>query len=170
MLTKVISGGQIGADIAGLRAAKRCGIETGGWIPKGFKTIMGDKPEYATEYGLIETDSDRYSLRTFRNVHDSDGTVRIARNFASPGEICTYKAITKYKKPHVDVSFPHDLGSMNAWFDSIAYTILKNWIMDANIQVLNVAGNARLDFEPIIEHFLVNVFSAVNGVKPLTNG
>jgi hypothetical protein len=33
MIGKVISGGQTGVDQAALRAAKACGIPTGGWAP-----------------------------------------------------------------------------------------------------------------------------------------
>jgi hypothetical protein len=35
MLERVISGGQTGADQAGLAAAKRLGVPTGGFMPKG---------------------------------------------------------------------------------------------------------------------------------------
>ncbi|MFO7971456.1 MAG: putative molybdenum carrier protein [Desulfobacterales bacterium] len=35
MLTKIISGGQTGADQAALDAAIELGIPHGGWIPKG---------------------------------------------------------------------------------------------------------------------------------------
>lgn len=38
MLLKVISGGQLGADQAGLAAAKAVGIRTGGFAPKNYKT------------------------------------------------------------------------------------------------------------------------------------
>jgi Circularly permutated YpsA SLOG family len=41
---KIISGGQTGADQAGWRAAKACGLETGGWMPKGWKTELGCSP------------------------------------------------------------------------------------------------------------------------------
>lgn len=168
MLTKVISGGQIGADIAGLRAAKRCGIATGGFIPKDYLTLAGIKPEYADLYDLVETDTDRYPLRTFRNVHDSDATLRIAYNFGSPGERCTLKAINKYNKPRFDMYMRYVTGESTPPYDPIQY--LVSWLSNANfnISVLNVAGNARLDMEPIVEDFLVNVFSAVNGLSDLT--
>jgi RNA polymerase sigma factor (sigma-70 family) len=42
MVRKVISGGQTGADQAGLFAAEAFGIETGGWMPKGFLTLAGN--------------------------------------------------------------------------------------------------------------------------------
>ena len=38
MLTKIISGGQTGADRAGLDVAIEFDIPHGGWIPKGRKT------------------------------------------------------------------------------------------------------------------------------------
>ncbi len=47
MIECCISGGQSGADFGGLLAAKRCGIPTGGKIPKGFLTENGPKPELA---------------------------------------------------------------------------------------------------------------------------
>jgi len=45
MLTKIISGGQTGADRAALDAAIKMGIEHGGWTPKGRKTEDGVLPE-----------------------------------------------------------------------------------------------------------------------------
>ena len=39
MLKKIISGGQTGADRAGLDVAIAKGIPHGGWIPKGIKQI-----------------------------------------------------------------------------------------------------------------------------------
>jgi hypothetical protein len=38
MSKKIISGGQTGADQAGLDVAIELGIPHGGWIPKGRKT------------------------------------------------------------------------------------------------------------------------------------
>ena len=36
MLSRIISGGQTGADEGGLMAAALLGIPTGGWMPRGF--------------------------------------------------------------------------------------------------------------------------------------
>ena len=52
-LRKVVSGGQTGADQAGLRAARAAGIETGGWAPKGWETEEGPAP-WLSDYGLKE--------------------------------------------------------------------------------------------------------------------
>ena len=70
-LWKIISGGQDGADIAGLRAAKSVGLKTGGFIPKGFKTKSGPKPEYSEQYGINQTSTEDYAFRTALNVEHS---------------------------------------------------------------------------------------------------
>jgi len=53
LVDRVISGGQTGADIAGLKAAKAFGIPTGGYMTSGFRTLDGYKPEYHREYNVI---------------------------------------------------------------------------------------------------------------------
>jgi hypothetical protein len=52
MITKIISGGQTGADRAALDAAIECGVPHGGWIPKGRRTENGQLPDH---YILQET-------------------------------------------------------------------------------------------------------------------
>src|SRR4051812_44710113 len=102
-LEMIRSGGQTGADESGLWVAKKFGLKTGGVIPKGFRTLIGARPELGRLYGLMEHASDNYVPRTYQNVRDADGTVRLAGNFDSRGEICTLKAINEYKKPYFDV-------------------------------------------------------------------
>lgn len=133
IIKKVISGGQTGADIAGLKAAKKKGIETGGWIPKGFKTQEGPKLEYKDVYGLREHESEQYPPRTFLNVKESDGTLRFASKFDSSGEECTLRAINQYKKPYMDVTRNNPRDSEE----------VKMWIKKNNIGVLNIAGNSE---------------------------
>lgn len=54
MIEKVISGGQTGADQAGLRAARLCGIVTGGYAPRGWLIETGSAPWLAEEFSLTE--------------------------------------------------------------------------------------------------------------------
>ena len=72
MLTKILSGGQTGADQAALDAAIETNIPHGGWIPKGRLTEAGPLPE---KYNLTEMPTKDYLKRTRQNVLDSDGTV-----------------------------------------------------------------------------------------------
>lgn len=134
-LKRVISGGQTGVDQAGLQAAEDCKIETGGWAPKHWKTCVGIQKEFLKSFGLIEH-SGGYKERTYANVKDSDGTIRLASNFSSSGEICTLAAINKFKKPYLDIEL------FNSSF-RIDYTDeIISFIKDNGIEVLNIAGNS----------------------------
>lgn len=132
-MKRVISGGQTGADIAGLEEAKRAGFETGGVMPFGFKTLDGCHPEYKELYGVTAHKSSSYVPRTRANVRDSDGTIRLAYTFTSAGEKCTLGAILDYKKPHIDV----DLANPRPVSDVL------EWLEENGIDTLNVAGNAE---------------------------
>lgn len=130
LLTKIISGGQTGADQAGLWIAVKFGIETGGWAPKGWKTSDGRNARLE-DLGLREHTSEKYPPRTFANVRDSDGTIRLAFNLNSAGERCTEKAIRQYDRPSFDVDLRDPVDPARA----------ATWIRRHNIRVLNVAGN-----------------------------
>ena len=72
MLRRIISGGQIGADRAGLDFAIHVGLEHGGYVPKGRKAEDG---KIAERYNLVELSTTSYPARTKRNTEESDGTV-----------------------------------------------------------------------------------------------
>lgn len=103
-IRKVISGGQTGADIAGLRAARSAGVRTGGYIPKGFRTDEGDKPRYAKKYGLEETSSRDYRQRTEKNVKAADITLIFSPASRSPGSVLTKNLCVKHNKPYLWVN------------------------------------------------------------------
>jgi len=130
-LKRVCSGGQRGADQGGLAAAQDMGLETGGWIPKGFLTLNGEMP-WLAELNIKEHPSSKYPPRTFLNVKETDATIRLAYNFQTPGELCTLKAIQQYKKPYYDI---------NLYEPDFIFDVIK-WIERNNIVTLNVAGNA----------------------------
>lgn len=124
-MLKVISGGQTGADIAGLMAAKKCGLDTGGCAANGFMTENGAKPEYAKMYNLVDKHYD-YHRRTVENVKNSDFTFIFADNVNSPGTKLTISACNSNSKPYflnpkvMDIVAVIQLGS---------------------IRVINIAGN-----------------------------
>lgn len=68
----IVSGGQTGADRAGLDWAIANGVAHGGWCPKGRKTEDGP---LAAAYQLTETPSASYLQRTEWNVRDSCATL-----------------------------------------------------------------------------------------------
>ena len=132
-LKKTISGMQSGVDLAAVALAKKYGLLVGGMMPKGYKTLDGNKPEYKDLYNAIESTSFNYPPRTYDNVKNSDGTLRFYTKKDSSGEICTLKAINQYKKPYFDVDFNNPCEKED----------VVNWIVDNNIEVLNVAGNSE---------------------------
>lgn len=72
MIEKVISGGQTGANRAGLDAAMEAGIPVGGYFPKGRLAEDGTVP---LKYPLIELTKGGYPARTEQNVVESAGTL-----------------------------------------------------------------------------------------------
>lgn len=151
MLTHVISGGQTGADQAGLSVAKLFRIETGGYAPKGWMTKNGSDPTLRTKYNLRES-TGGYSQRTYLNVMMADGTIRLALNFNTPGEVCTLNAITTTKKPYFDVNLKQSLPST---------VDCCEWIIRNDIKILNIAGNTEIGSRQIflrVSNYLTDVF------------
>jgi hypothetical protein len=122
-LQKLISGGQAGADRAGLDAAKALGIPTGGTAPKGWRICLpdgsdGSDPSLA-ELGLVEHALREYPPRTRQNVADSDGTVWFGY-VDSPGGKLTVRTCRKLKKPYLV-----EPKSVIEFIDWVEPTILK---------------------------------------------
>lgn len=151
---RVISGGQTGADLAGVAAAHRAGIATGGWMPRGFLTEKGPlSPLLVERYGFREHASASYPPRTFANVRDADATIRFARDFATAGERCTLRAIEQYAKAYIDVPF----GPATDYAGDV-----REWLVERQVRVLNVAGN-RESTTPGIGAFVEDFLRRVLG-------
>lgn len=96
MLQKIISGGQTGADQAGLDVAIKHNILHGGAIPKGRMAEDGVLPE---KYNLIEMTTKSYPKRIEKNVVDSDGTVIFTHGKLTGGSLLTRKKAVEHDKP-----------------------------------------------------------------------
>jgi hypothetical protein len=103
MITKIISGGQTGADRGGLDAAIYCDWPHGGWCPKGRKAEDGVIPE---PYQLKEMLTEKYLPRTQANVIDSDATVIFTYGPLTGGSLKTATYAHHLEKPwhEVDLS------------------------------------------------------------------
>lgn len=125
---KIVSGGQTGADIAGLDWAISRGLPHGGWCPRGRKAENGIIP---SRYNLQETESEDYAERTERNVVESDGTVIFTiRDLLEGGSRYTLECAIRHNKPvlhlHSGLKQPARL--------------LADFIREHRIKTLNVAG------------------------------
>lgn len=121
----IISGGQTGADQGGLEGAKRIGIETGGYMPKGCRTEAGPRPDLLLLYNMKEHPSDLYPPRTRANAELADATVWFGKT-NSAGYVCTFNAVERYGKK---------------WLENPTYEQLAQWCIDWKVKILNVAGN-----------------------------
>jgi hypothetical protein len=167
MIEKIISGGQTGADQAGLRAAKAVGLATGGWLPQGCITLDGPRPDLLEIYSMQEHPKKGYPARTEANVRDSDGTIRFAEKFGSPGEKCTLKAIHWFRKPYLDIPILAMYNGKEWVAKAIGYSPadVLAWVKENNIRVLNVAGNSEQTCKGIgdvVHDFLVKVFGVTH--------
>lgn len=129
-LTRVISGGQTGADRGALDAALAAGFPIGGWCPAGRKAEDGTIPE---RYPLQEIAGDSYADRTLRNVESADGTVIFFDSEPAGGTELTLTQSIRRQKPYqlIDVK--------NVDVES-AVELVAEFVTSTRISVLNVAG------------------------------
>jgi hypothetical protein len=128
MLERVISGGQTGVDQAALRAAKACGIPTGGFAPKGWQTETGPAP-WLADYGLTQCPDSGYDARTKANVLAADATLVLTRDTIDRGTYLTSTLCTTYVKPFLTVNVGQTRPATVAF-----------WLRDQEVGILNIAG------------------------------
>lgn len=145
----VISGGQYGADLAGLQAALDAGIPTGGWAPKDYRTERGSNYNLRDIFNLKEHRSSAYPPRTELNVKESDATVIFSERMSS-GTNLTIDLCVKHNKPYVLINpFKDDPRK------------LVTFINGTNPSVVNIAGN-RESVSPGIERCTIEFLKKSN--------
>lgn len=149
MLDKIVSGGQTGADQAGLRAARAFGIPTGGQVPRGFMTEDGPRPEFADLYKMTEAPLGQQSTCTEQNVRDSDATLWFGET-TTPSAQETVSACLALARPCLPV-YPSA---------SFSPAHVATWLTDNQVRRLNIAGNPESESPGIgvwVEQFLGQV-------------
>jgi len=124
---KIVSGGQTGVDRAALDAARKLGIEHGGWCPLGRRAQDGLIDRC---YLLEETPSRAYGQRTEWNVRDSEATLILCRGALSGGTRLTAQLADRYGRPLLvlDLDSNPDSGE------------IRSWLRNKGVRVLNIAG------------------------------
>jgi len=150
MITKIISGGQTGADRAALDVSIKLGISHGGWMPKGRLTEAGNLDN---KYKLKEMETSNYNKRTEQNVVDSDGTLIISHGKLTGGSDYTRDMALFHNRPWLHI----DLNKTNSFQ---AAGKIKSWIIENNIEVLNVAG-PRASKDPLIYQATADILETV---------
>lgn len=150
MLKKIISGGQTGADRAGLDVAIKYGIAHGGAIPKGRRTEEGVLP---ARYKLVELPTNSYPARTEKNVKDGDATVIFSHGPLTNGSLLTKKKALLHKKPFLHL----DLDKIPS---KAAAVELIEFLQKNSVKTLNVAG-PRASGDPAIYAATYSLLEAV---------
>lgn len=134
-LELVISGGQTGADTAGLLSAHKAGIKTGGTCPANYQTSAG--PNLLLSAFNLKPKGTLKS-RTIDNIRDSDGTIILTIDAKSPGSVLTVQQCQIMQKPYyqVDLNLVYKEEQKLEICSDFLY-----WFFENEIQVLNVAGN-----------------------------
>lgn len=146
-ISKIISGGQTGADRAALDYALEHNIECGGFCPKGRLCENGTIPEH---YPLTETSKPDNDHRTMKNVLASDGTLILTFDLKmGPGSRLTLDFCKQNNKPALLIDLRADI-SKNLYK-------VKWWIDNNNIKTMNIAGGRESTAPGIYDaalHFL----------------
>ena len=151
-ITKIVSGGQTGADRAALDWAIERGVPHGGWCPKGRKAEDGP---IDGRYQLQETGSVDYLKRTEWNIRDSDGTVIFTmRSELTGGSKRTAGFAVKHRKACLHL---HAGETVEHCAQRLAEFIRAN-----GIRILNVAGS-RGSKEPEVGAIVRAVLDATRG-------
>jgi hypothetical protein len=154
MLRKIISGGQTGADRAGLDFAIEKGLEHGGYVPKGRRAEDGRIDE---RYNFVELSTSSYPARTRKNIEESDGTVIFSlERSLSGGSKLTRDYAHKPGKPVLHIYETRKERIPNP--DSLRLEIqaLTDFLRSNKIAVLNVAG-PRESNEPGVYEWTLNM-------------
>ena len=148
-ITKIVSGGQTGADRAALDWAIERGVPHGGWCPKGRKAEDGP---IDGRYQLQETGSADYLKRTEWNIRDSEATVIFTmRSELTGGSKRTAGCALKHRKPCLHL---HSSETISRCAGRLA-----EFIRASSIRILNVAGS-RGSKEPEVGAFVRAVLDA----------
>ena len=130
-VTKIISGGQTGADRAALDFAIENKIEIGGFVPNG--RLAEDGPLSDKYINLVETDTSDNAERTEMNVIHSDATLIVSNDKLSGGSKLTEQLVLKHRKPILHI----DLLRVSMTY---AAAKVRVWLSASRCETLNVAG------------------------------
>ncbi len=155
MLSKIISGGQTGADIAAVDAAIACGLPYGGYLPKGRKNEIGTVAATYTHFS--ELTNGGYPMRTKKNIEESEGTLVFYAFNVSGGTKMTVQHAYKVDKPVCLVEMSS--------FTLQAVSTIRRWLYTNEITVMNVAGprgSKQPDMYDYVYSVLVEVIKGRN--------
>jgi hypothetical protein len=136
VISKVISGGRTGVELAGLDVAVKLGIAHGGWASRGMRNELGPLPE---RYGLQEVPALGFRFAMEQNICNSDGTLLVTRGQKTVETRYAVETALSHQRQllHVDLS-------QYSSFEAASLT--SSWISLQKIRTLFITGpSAAID-------------------------
>jgi Circularly permutated YpsA SLOG family len=135
VVSKIMSGGQTGAERGAIIWARRHEFNYGGWVPMGRKCEGGEVPAIFSR--LKETTSSDYSVRAKQNIWESDGTLILTfSDKLSGGTLLTTRYCFRMEKQ----CFVFTLGRGLSFVRDDTMGRLQEWLSANQIEVLNITG------------------------------
>ena len=131
------------------------GFPCGGYCPKNRKAEDGPIDD---RYPLIEINGG-YGERTRKNVEESDGTLIVFRSPIHGGARLTQEYCIQCEKPCLLI----DLGNFSP---DQALEVLKSFIHQNKIEVLNVAGPRASDCPEVYGYVYDLIFGLCSDCRP----
>jgi hypothetical protein len=130
MISKIVTSGRTGVELAGLDVAAKLGISHGGWAPRGMRNDQGPLP---AQYGLQEVLSMGFKKAMEQNIMNSDGTLLITRGRKTVETRYAVETALRYQRQflHVDLS-------QHSAFEAASLT--TTWVSLQNIKIVFVTG------------------------------
>jgi hypothetical protein len=156
MIEKIITGGQAGAEQEAWASARRAGIATGGYMPRGFATEDGPSPRLGALYGAIEFPLDE-PTRARANLRRADALLWLGDPLTDDGR-AAIEACRALGKPF----FAAEPGLTPA-------AEVVSWLVVFEVKTLVVAGGPASrapDLAPRVGRFLDLVLSGVRERSP----
>lgn len=151
MIEKLVTGGQCGAEQEAWASARRAGIATGGYMPRGFVTEDGPNPRLGALYGAIEFPLDE-PTRARANLRRADAMLWLGDPLEDDGQ-AAIAACREQGKPFLAAQ--PGLTPVND---------VVSWLVVFEVKTLAVAGSPAScdpDLGPRVGRFMDLVLAGV---------
>lgn len=101
MIQTVVTGGQTGVEQGAWAAARRAGIATAGYMPRGYRTEEGPAPRVGALYGAVEFPFDD-ARRMRANLRRADGLFWFG-DPETPEALDAFAACRELSKPFLTI-------------------------------------------------------------------
>ena len=130
LVTKIISSGQTGVELAALDVAVKLGLAHGGWTPFGKRNEAGPLPDHLD---ITEVKGVGFQKAMEQNIKNSDGTLLISRGEKTAGTRFAVETALKHQR-----QFLHADLSQHTPFE--AASLICSWLSLQKIREVFVTG------------------------------